>query len=194
MGARRPWLVLSVLLSAATALADDHNSDLCVGAPSWVSGSPTTWGIHASFAILGQSKAKHDLGNPKKWGGVADFSIYSGSEGTETTRLVFLAGARYSFPGKVEKVKDLKGQETEHRRLWLPFFQVLSGVMETKDASGNVTDPVIGGGLGVDVLFSTKKDRTWGFRGQVDGLARLSDKVEDRWLYRVSGGIVYRFH
>jgi hypothetical protein len=173
MGTRRSCLVLALVLLPAAARADRHNWEASA-AVSAVSGS-WLWGGNLSVAKMLHTE-KQD--KPHRWSVFVDLAKHAGPHDSGSlTQFSALGGPRFLVVRSLRHGEDLY-------RLQL-FAQAMAGVVQT---SGKGTDSAMGGGVGVDVLFSD----FGGLRTQVDYVHTDRTSGKDGF-FRGSVGLVYRF-
>jgi hypothetical protein len=179
MGARRPWLVLALLLAPAAARAGDHKFDVFTGA-SYLRAKGSTielGGWHVSGAAT--------MGEEYTWlGVVGDLSVhFLGGDGTDLTtdrtQITFMVGPRITPLRRGHRLHKLFGH-----------VMLLGAVHSYGKPMGGTTSAAIALGGGFD--FTPGEDETWGGRLQVDYVLPVSSDLGHGW--RVSAGAVYRFH
>jgi hypothetical protein len=196
MRVRRLWVLGSlVVLWAGEARATDHVLDLFV-APytSYVKAKGSSidlGGWHFSAAVSakkkiekGDGKEKPDQFEPMKLSFVGDVSVhFYGSDGDkDVTQTTVMVGPRWTF------LKDKK---------LLPFAQgMILGAVYRSDGSTAPSSVAgaLSGGVGVDIpysMFGNEHDNG-GVRVQADYIWPFATQQEGSW--RVSVGLLYRFH
>ena len=169
MLSRRLWLVVVVMLIPTAGRAHDHNADYFL-AGSYAKGS-NIWGLHQAFA-------KTIKPGDYDWSVVGDLGFHFGShDGSGVTRIAFVGGVRYTFPGNPKVHKN---------RLSL---HALGGGVRTHEGAESDTDPALVLGAGYEFLPRGHMSAAgWAFRIQGDYV------VNDRESFpRVSLGFVHRF-
>jgi hypothetical protein len=169
MRVRRLWLVVVVLLIPTAGRAHDHKADF-FGAFSLAKGS-TSKGAHEVLAVS-LPMLDHDLSV------LFDSSFHVGSEnGQRLTRIGYMIGARYTFPGQPDVHKNR-----------FSVHGLVGGVRSHADAQVD-NDPAIAVGGGWEfVLRGDKAAAGWAYRLQADYVFRSDDD-----FLRLSGGIAYLF-
>jgi len=179
MCARRPWLVLALLLAPAAARAGDHKFDVFTGA-SYLRAKGSTielGGWHVSGAAT--------MGKEYKWLGlVGDLSVhFLGGDGTDLTtdrtQITFMVGPR---------ITPIKSGHRLH--MLFGHVMLLGAVHSYGKPMGGTTAAAIALGGGFD--FTPRNQKTWGARFQADYVLPVSSDL-GRSL-RVSVGAIYRFH
>jgi hypothetical protein len=171
MAIRRWWLVLVILLIPAAVQAHDHFADAS-GGPSYQSGS-TLFGFYATFSKTVTDPATATI-KVKRVSFLGDFSAHWSTDDSDTWRINFAGGVRYTFAQK-------------HEQKTLPFVHVLLGGSHVNIAVVGDTDPVLTFGTGVEYVFGDSTAGL-GLRSQVDYIVRQGEVSP-----RISVGVVKRW-
>lgn len=166
-------VVVSLLLPAG-ARASGHWFSMAA-TPSVNTGLSQLWG--------GSISAEKALPNKSQFNGFIDIGKHAGAhEDSTLSQFSLLAGLRGAFP--------LIRKKDGHYALQ-PYAHVLGGFLLTKEKGVDLSDkaPALGGGIGVDYLFSDYG----GLRAQIDHVTFWRDRGGHDQFVRFSVGITYRF-
>jgi hypothetical protein len=175
----RGWAILAVWIPAHPTFASDHNIEAYAG--------PSYAGVFGSFRQAGGVQGSIAYGPLKSYswnlvGDIGRHAVSLGGDDVEQTSSMF--GLRWMLKGR-------KDPSLPPARKWLPFVQVVGGVIERRQNDKDRTAGAVAFGAGLDrIRRSGRKDEPGWRVLQVDYVV-VGSGLPD--ALRVSTGFVYRW-